>query len=89
MDSQMVMLKNSLALVVMYGSRSEYALGFVTELAERHGSRSLDIKPHLYEFWLESLMRAIERHDPNFSESLDKTWRQLLRAPIEFMKANY
>ena len=89
MDRQKKMLKISLAWMVMTGSGNEYAYKVVIDHAERHSRRSLGVQPHLYDLWFTSLMTAIEKHDPSFSQELDGIWRNCLASAIEVMKSRY
>ena len=89
LNKQKEMLKESLAWMVMSALGNDHANGVVGTLAERHSRRSLDIQPHLYDFWLESLMTAIESHDRRNFKDLEKIWRTLLSKAIEFMKSQY
>jgi hypothetical protein len=58
-------------------------------LAERHGRRGVDIRPHLYDLWLDALCEAIERHDPRFTADLGQQWRQAMRPGIELIVSRY
>jgi len=58
-------------------------------LAQLHSRRQLDVRPELYELWLDRLIQAVREFDPLFSGETEKAWRNVMRPGIEFMKARY
>ena len=58
-------------------------------LAQLHSRRQLDVRPELYELWLDRLIQAVREFDPLFSGESEKAWRNVMRPGIEFMKARY
>jgi hemoglobin-like flavoprotein len=54
-------------------------------IAYTHAHDHMDIKPEFYPLWLESMLRTIKAHDPNFSEVLEEAWREVLTFTINFM----
>lgn len=58
-------------------------------LAQLHSRRRLDVRPELYELWLDRLIQAVREFDPLFSGETEKAWRNVMRPGVEFMKARY
>ncbi|WP_022963926.1 globin [Halopseudomonas pelagia] len=58
-------------------------------LAESHSRGKLDVQPHLYELWLESLLLTIEQHDSSFDTSIKHAWAEVLRKGIDVIKSGY
>ena len=58
-------------------------------LAERHSRRGLDIRPALYDTWLDCLVAAAKQFDPQFSTVVESAWRTTLAPGIERMRARY
>jgi hemoglobin-like flavoprotein len=58
-------------------------------IAVRHSRKGLDIRPHLYDQWLECLIQAVREWDPLFSDGTEQAWRRVVRVGIEFMKERY
>ena len=75
--------------VAAQGKAGSPAWGDLPRLAERHSSRGLDIRPELYDQWLDCLVAAARRHDPQFSDELEKAWRDTLWVGIEFLRSRY
>ena len=58
-------------------------------LAESHSRGKLDIKPHLYNYWLEALLSTIRKHDAEMDQSGLEAWRRVLNKGIEVIKGGY
>jgi len=58
-------------------------------LAARHSRRDLDIRPGLYDVWLECLLETARRQDPEFTPEVAAAWRATLAWGIEYMRSRY
>ena len=62
---------------------------YLRGLAQRHSRHDLDIRPELYDLWLDSLLKTVREFDPSFDETIAAAWRTMLGPGIEFMKSAY
>jgi hemoglobin-like flavoprotein len=62
---------------------------YISELAESHNRRHHDIKPELYDLWLDALCESIKKHDAQYTPKLEQQWREAMRPAIELMTAAY
>jgi len=74
---------------VAQAERSSPAWGELPRLAERHNRHGLDIPPGLYDLWLDCLLQAARKHDPQFSPEIEAAWRETLAVGIEYMRSKY
>ena len=58
-------------------------------LATRHSKADLDIKPELYEHWVNALIGTVETYDPEFNDTKREAWRRVLEPGVEYMKSRY
>ena len=58
-------------------------------LAKLHSRAELDIKPELYDLWLDRLVQAVKEFDPMFDMEIETAWRRTPQPGIEFMKSRY
>jgi hemoglobin-like flavoprotein len=58
-------------------------------LASRHDRTGLDIRPGLYDLWLDCLLRAVSRHDREYSREIELAWRETLAVGIEYLRSRY
>jgi len=54
-------------------------------LAERH--KEMDISPAMYDVWLDCMLQTARTHDLQFSDAVERAWRETLAPAIETMRA--
>lgn len=62
---------------------------YLCGLAHRHSREDLDVRPELYDLWLDCLIKTASEFDPLFDEAIADSWRAMLGSGIEFMKSAY
>jgi hemoglobin-like flavoprotein len=75
--------------VVAQGQQGSPAWGDFPRLAERHSRRGLDIRPELYDLWLDCLLGAARRCDRMFTPEVEEAWRQTLAIGIEYLRSRH
>ena len=58
-------------------------------LAEKHDRAHLDIRPELYDVWLNALVETARRHDPLFSAQIESDWRETLAVGIDYLRTRH
>ena len=81
-------LKTSLYIMMSASGESERTV-HLERLAKLHSRAELDIKPELYDLWLDRLVQTVKEFDPMFDLEIDTAWRRVLQPGIEFMKSKY
>ena len=91
MERQAKVLQDSLyaMTVAAQGGTNSPARSFLPGLAEKHNQKGLDIRPELYDLWLDSLVETVKGHDPECSPEVEAAWRTTLASGIEFMRSHY
>ena len=84
------MLQDSLFVlaVAAQGGDSSPARYSLPGLAEKHSHKGFDIRPELYDLWLDALLETVKRHDPKHSAEVAEAWRTTLTPGIEYMRAH-
>ncbi len=86
METQKAVLITSMAYMTSaYRNKSS----LLTKIAERHNKNNLNIKPHLYPLWLNSLIEAANFIDPLFDNHTEKMRRKIMQPGIDFMIDSY
>ncbi|MBT8080472.1 MAG: globin [Gammaproteobacteria bacterium] len=88
MQEQREHLRKSLDLMV-YFSIDRQASDDMLSIARTHSVSGNDIRPQLYEVWLESLLKTVSRFDPQFDDEVDIAWRVVLAPGISYMKLQH
>ncbi len=89
MEMQKQVVMASLLWMLRLYKGDPIARAEVEKLAESHNRRQHDVRPELYEIWLDSLCEAIAKHDPQHTPQLDSQWRRVMRTGIELMQSKY
>lgn len=88
LKKQARMLKTSLYIMMLTSGESGRKEQ-LERLAKRHSRTELDIKPELYDLWLDRLLQAVGVADPKFDAPTESAWRRVLQPGIDFMKSGY
>ena len=88
-EKQNRMLLKSLILSSAATEGDPKALAELTERAETHDHAHLNIKPELYDLWLESLISTAQEFDSEWSDSIEHAWRKILGFVIHRMITKY
>jgi hemoglobin-like flavoprotein len=84
------MLQTSFYMLVEY-----MALGwpeceaYLERIAAAHGKHGRDIPPHLYDLWVDCLLKAVKECDDRCTTEVEEAWRYVTGAGIQFLKVRY
>lgn len=65
------------------------AVRHLASRAESHDRQHLNIRPHLYEIWRETLIATAAEHDPEWSTDVAECWNVVLIHAIHYMTHRY
>jgi hemoglobin-like flavoprotein len=86
---QALLLKASLYMMMLVAWQHPEGHAHLERVAQRHSREDLDIRPGLYDAWLDCLIATVEEFDSDFDPEVERAWRQVLAPGIEFMKSRY
>ena len=90
LSRQRRMLQNSFYMLVEYlALGSPESEEYLERIAAEHGKQGRDIPPHLYDLWLESLLRAVQKCDNDYSSEVEAAWRYVMGEGIRFLTSRY
>ena len=89
MEKQVKMLSNSFYTTKLANSESAIILENLKNLAASHGHKDRDIRPELYDLWLDCLIQTVKEHDELFSSDIETVWREKMQVGITYMKSHY
>ena len=88
MQRQRKMLEKSFySLFIFYATSNQN--DYLEKIAHRHSRHEVNIKPELYDVWLECLMQTLAEFDPQYNRDVELAWRLVLSPGITYMKFNY
>lgn len=82
---QKTLLRQGLSMMLMHLEGVNVGTIGMKRIGESHSPKHLNITADLYQFWIDSLTKAIAECDAEFNPSLDKEWRQTLQAGVQFI----
>ncbi|WP_404362587.1 globin [Marinobacter sp.] len=86
-DQRRILKKSFYSLVVFYVSGTPDLP--LENIARSHSARGLDIRPELYDLWLECLVDTVREYDPQADDEIELAWRLVLSSGITYMKFQY
>lgn len=88
MEHQKKMLKNSLFYGINFLENMSY-FDSLHRIAVSHSKQRYDIKPELYDLWLDCMVATVKDFDPQFSDDVELSWRLAFSQTITYMKFMY
>lgn len=88
-EKQNKMLQRSLELCAGATSGDQDSLREMNERAETHNRYNLNIEPHFYDIWFESLIANASDFDDQWDDTIEKSWRRILGHVVQFMVRKY
>ena len=86
---QKKLLRKGINLALMFAEGQPVGESGIGRIRESHSIDRLNVPPHLYPFWLNSFVKAVARHDPDFTPELEKRWREALQIAIDHIVDGY
>jgi hemoglobin-like flavoprotein len=74
---------------VAASAKDSAAWDSLPRLAEKHDRAHLDIRPELYDVWLNALVETARRHDPLFTAKIESDWRETLAVGIDYLRTRH
>ncbi|MFP4561108.1 MAG: globin [Thiohalorhabdus sp.] len=88
-EEQKRLLRQGVNNVIGFYEGSATGRSALSRIRQTHCRERMDISPELYDYWVESMIKAVQRLDPDFDPTLEQSWRDVLRYGTEFVKAGY
>lgn len=87
---QFLALRRGISAAITYAGGSTLSRRMPTEMAQMHSKRGRSpVPPALYPYWVDSLLRAIAEHDPEYEFVLEQRWRTALSRTTQYFIDQY
>lgn len=87
MTLQAQKLANMLRLLASAVAGESEALKQLSERAETHSRKHLNITPDMYELWSSSILATAREHDTVWTHEVEEAWNSTLEFVVNFMIA--
>lgn len=88
-EHQLIMLKMSMHVMFAMAAGGMQDSDAMSKLAALHSRRDKDIRPELYDLWLDCMLQTVREFDPKFDTALEQAWRAALAPGIAYMIEHY
>ncbi|PCH64426.1 MAG: globin [Gammaproteobacteria bacterium] len=89
LDAQKALLRQGVNLALLFAEGKSIGKSAMNRLRHSHSKPNIGVEPSLYQYWLESFIKALAEFDPDFDGNLEKKWRQALSAAINHISGGY
>ncbi|MFO7788919.1 MAG: globin [Halospina sp.] len=87
MKQQRHLLRNGIMQLILYARGMPDTK--LQQLGQSHSRQGYNISPEWYSLWLDALMQAVRKHDPEYDATLDAQWRRVLKPGIDLIRDAY
>lgn len=88
-EQQTTMLLRSLELSAAATDGEPEGLRELRERAQSHDRTHLNIRPELYDLWLDAILKTASEYDPAWNSAIEAAWKRILGFVIRHMAAQY
>ncbi|MDA0578312.1 MAG: globin [Verrucomicrobia bacterium] len=86
---QSMVIQASFQMMLLAAMKNGAATTYLHNIAERHSRQQLNIRPALYDLWLQSLLATVAETDVEFDQRVEDAWMAVLEPGIAYMKSRY
>ncbi|HEY0198129.1 MAG TPA: globin [Rhodanobacter sp.] len=89
-SKQYMALRRGISAAIAHAGGSALAKRTMAEMAQVHSRKGhAPVPTALYSYWVESLLKAVAEHDPEYTPALGQRWREAMNSTVGFFTANY
>lgn len=89
LEHQKMMLHASIYMIMLATQGNDAASEYLSRISKRHSKLHLDIRPELYDIWLDKLIETVSVVDPHYEDEIKAAWEQVMTYGINYMKSQY
>ncbi len=88
-EEQKRLLRQGVNSVISFYDGSQTAKSTMDRIRYTHGRDRKNIPPDLYDFWVDSMVKAVKEHDDQFTPELEERWKEILTYGADFVRSGY
>jgi hemoglobin-like flavoprotein len=88
-DKQKGLLTEGILYALQFAAGNKAGEAGLAPIRKSHNRKKLNIEPRFYQYWVNSLVRAVSEKDYKFTSTLEQDWREALKPVVEFMTSGY
>ena len=79
------LLIHAVVMLIDYADGKPLGEMAIKRLGELHSRKKMNVTPDLYPIWVDAMIEALAKLDPEFSPELEKQWRRVMQKGIAIM----
>jgi hemoglobin-like flavoprotein len=89
MAKQKSLLRQGVSMMLMHLGGNTVGTTGLDRIAESHSKKKLNIDPHLYQYWINSLIKSVKECDQKMTPALEAEWNKTLRSGVDRIVLHY
>ena len=81
-SAQKDLLRRGISMMILFAEGNVVGKLALDRLGKTHGIHGMNIPADLYNFWMDSLVSAVAKIDPEFGPALEEAWREVLNKGV-------
>jgi len=86
---QKELLRTGIAMLLSHIEGKPVGTMTLNRIGQSHDKNHMNIDPNLYQFWINSLVKAVKQCDSQFAPDLERSWQKVLRAGVDHITSKY
>ncbi|MBX7151718.1 globin [bacterium] len=86
MEKQKKLLDKGVTMMIMFAGGNAIGKIALDHISKIH--RQLNVTEEYYDYWLDSLLQTLKKHDPQYNFKLERAWKEVMGAGIEYLLHN-
>lgn len=82
---QKALLREGVSMMLLHLEGKLVGTMCLDRLAETHSPRRMNITPQLYQYWIDSLVKAVKECDAQCTPELEIAWRKALHTGVHYI----
>ncbi len=82
-------LRTGVAMLLAHVEGKPIGTMTLDRIGMSHSKKKMNISPNLYQYWIDSLVKAAKECDPKFTTDLELRWQKVCRAGVDYIAAKY
>ena len=89
LSKQKKLLKKGISYMILFAKESSAGKQALEVIAKIHDKNNKNVRPELYPFWIDSLCKALSKHDREWNDETEQAWRQVMEPGIKYFISLY
>ncbi len=86
---QKELLQTGIGMLLAYLEGKPAGKMTIDRIAVSHNKTHMNIDPNFYQYWIDSLIKAVKHCDSRYTPDLERSWQKVLRAGVDCIASQH